>query len=159
MAPAQSFFEIAVRTVPSGSGAIKRVDGLPPSAMAGCGIATEPTAMDSATSRRWTIIVLSSRKRRCRQRQPKVPVKTRTDVARRLFPKNEPGGEPGRLRTARFAAHPAPRGKPMARVLVAYAAALVAICACDFVWLGAIAPGFYQSEIGALLLRTPNWIA
>ena len=47
----------------------------------------------------------------------------------------------------------------MTRIIVAYLATLVAFCAGDFVWLGTIAIGFYQSEIGPLLLTAPNWPA
>jgi len=47
----------------------------------------------------------------------------------------------------------------MTRIIVAYLATLVAFCAGDFVWLGTVAVGFYQSEVGPLLLATPNWPA
>jgi uncharacterized membrane protein len=47
----------------------------------------------------------------------------------------------------------------MTRMLVAYAATLIVFCCCDFVWLGWIAKGYYQSQIGALLLAQPNWSA
>lgn len=46
----------------------------------------------------------------------------------------------------------------MPRLLTAaYAAALIALCACDFIWLGVVARHFYQTQIGALLLPDPNW--
>ena len=47
----------------------------------------------------------------------------------------------------------------MTRIIVAYLATLVAFCAGDFVWLGTVAAGFYQSQLGPLLLATPNWPA
>jgi uncharacterized membrane protein len=47
----------------------------------------------------------------------------------------------------------------MSRSLVAYAAALVAVVAADFLWLGYLARAFYRAELGALLLQTPNWTA
>ena len=47
----------------------------------------------------------------------------------------------------------------MTRIIVAYLATLVAFCAGDFAWLGAVAIGFYRSEVGPLLLATPNWPA
>lgn len=47
----------------------------------------------------------------------------------------------------------------MSRTLIAYAAALVAVVAADFLWLGYLARGFYAAEIGTLLLPTPNWAA
>jgi uncharacterized membrane protein len=47
----------------------------------------------------------------------------------------------------------------MTRLLVAYAATLIAFCFCDFVWLGWIAKDYYQSQLGGLLLAQPNWAA
>ena len=47
----------------------------------------------------------------------------------------------------------------MTRIIVAYLATLVAFCAGDFVWLGTVATGFYQSQVGSLMLATPNWPA
>jgi uncharacterized membrane protein len=47
----------------------------------------------------------------------------------------------------------------MMRLLVGYAATLVVFCVVDFAWLGWIAKGFYQSQIGGLLLAQPNWVA
>ena len=43
--------------------------------------------------------------------------------------------------------------------LIGYVATLVAFCALDFAWLGWIAKGFYQSQVGAVLLAQPNWTA
>ena len=43
----------------------------------------------------------------------------------------------------------------MIRIIVAYLATLVAFCAGDFVWLGTVATGFYQSQVGSLMLATP----
>ncbi len=45
----------------------------------------------------------------------------------------------------------------MTRILVAYVATLAAFCILDFVWIGFIARGFYQAQIGALLLVPPRW--
>ena len=36
---------------------------------------------------------------------------------------------------------------------------LVTFLLCDAVWLGLVAPRFYQSQIGFLLRDTPNWYA
>ena len=47
----------------------------------------------------------------------------------------------------------------MTRIIVAYLATLASICIGDFVWLGAVAIGFYQSAVGPLLLAHPNWPA
>jgi uncharacterized membrane protein len=47
----------------------------------------------------------------------------------------------------------------MSQLLVAYVAALIAFCICDFAWLGFIAKDFYQVQIGPLLLEKPNWTA
>ena len=47
----------------------------------------------------------------------------------------------------------------MTRIIVAYLATLVAFCAGDFVWLGTVATGFYQSQVGPLMLAAPNWPA
>ena len=44
------------------------------------------------------------------------------------------------------------------RVLLAYATTALAFCALDFTWLGLVAPRFYDSQIGALLLPQPNLI-
>jgi uncharacterized membrane protein len=47
----------------------------------------------------------------------------------------------------------------MSQLVVAFVAALVVFCVCDFVWLGLIAKNFYQGQIGGLLLDRPNWTA
>jgi uncharacterized membrane protein len=44
----------------------------------------------------------------------------------------------------------------MTRFAVAYAATLVVFCGLDFLWLGFIAKGYYQSQVGTLLLDKPN---
>jgi uncharacterized membrane protein len=44
----------------------------------------------------------------------------------------------------------------MTRIAVAYLATAVAFCALDFLWLGYVAKGYYQSQVGALLLEKPN---
>ena len=43
------------------------------------------------------------------------------------------------------------------RFVISYVATLLTFCIVDFVWLGWIAKGFYQSQIGGLLLAQPNW--
>ena len=45
------------------------------------------------------------------------------------------------------------------RLVVAYLAALVTLCAADFLWLGLIARSFVQSHLGPLMLPQPNWTA
>ena len=44
----------------------------------------------------------------------------------------------------------------MTRFAVAYAATAIVFCGLDFLWLGFIAKGYYQSQVGALLLDKPN---
>ena len=44
----------------------------------------------------------------------------------------------------------------MSRYLYAYLATAVAFCALDFAWLGLVAPSFYKTQIGPLLLEKPN---
>lgn len=44
----------------------------------------------------------------------------------------------------------------MSRYVLAYVATMVAFCALDFVWLGVVAPTFYKSQLGPLLLQKPN---
>jgi len=44
----------------------------------------------------------------------------------------------------------------MNRTLAAVAAALIAFCACDFVWLAVVARDYYQAQIGVLTLEQPN---
>lgn len=46
----------------------------------------------------------------------------------------------------------------MLRFIVAYVITAVAFCALDFVWLGLVAPKFYQAQLGNLLLETPHWL-
>ncbi len=43
----------------------------------------------------------------------------------------------------------------MRRLSAAYGVSLVALCVCDFLWLGVIAAGFYQAELGPMLLARP----
>ena len=47
----------------------------------------------------------------------------------------------------------------MPPLLAAYAAAAVAFCLADFLWLGFVAKGFIASQVGALVLDRPNWTA
>ena len=47
----------------------------------------------------------------------------------------------------------------MSKYLIPYFATLVVFCAIDFIWLGVVAPGFYKSQIGPLLLEKPNLAA
>jgi len=42
------------------------------------------------------------------------------------------------------------------RFAVAYVATLAVFCGLDFLWLGFVAKGYYQSQLGALLLDKPN---
>lgn len=44
----------------------------------------------------------------------------------------------------------------MTRIAIAYAATAVVFCGLDFLWLGFVAKGYYQSQVGALLLEKPN---
>jgi uncharacterized membrane protein len=44
----------------------------------------------------------------------------------------------------------------MTRFAVAYAATAIVFCGLDFLWLGFVAKGYYQSQVGALLLDKPN---
>jgi uncharacterized membrane protein len=44
----------------------------------------------------------------------------------------------------------------MTRFAVAYAATAIVFCGLDFIWLGFVAKGYYQSQVGALLLDKPN---
>lgn len=46
----------------------------------------------------------------------------------------------------------------MTKLLIAYFSTLATFCVIDFLWLGAIAPGFYKSQIGPLLLEKPNLV-
>ncbi len=45
----------------------------------------------------------------------------------------------------------------MSRLVIAYLATLAAFCVLDFIWLGFVARGFYQAQVGALLLAQPKW--
>ena len=47
----------------------------------------------------------------------------------------------------------------MKRALIAFVATAICFSLLDFIWLGTIAFPFYQSEIGPLLLPSPNWTA
>jgi uncharacterized membrane protein len=44
----------------------------------------------------------------------------------------------------------------MTRFAIAYVATFVVFCGMDFLWLGFVAKGYYQSQVGALLLERPN---
>ena len=44
----------------------------------------------------------------------------------------------------------------MTRFAVAYAATAIVFCGLDFLWLGFVAKGYYQSQVGALLREKPN---
>ncbi|MFO1312710.1 MAG: DUF2177 family protein [Burkholderiales bacterium] len=44
----------------------------------------------------------------------------------------------------------------MTRWITAYFATLVAFCVLDFLWLGFVAKGFYQAQVGPLMLPRPN---
>jgi uncharacterized membrane protein len=44
----------------------------------------------------------------------------------------------------------------MTRLAIAYVATAIAFCGLDFLWLGFVAKGYYQSQVGALLLDKPN---
>lgn len=43
--------------------------------------------------------------------------------------------------------------------LILYGLALLVFLAFDAVWLGLVAPGFYQRHLGFLLRDQPNWLA
>ena len=50
--------------------------------------------------------------------------------------------------------------KDMARDFIRhFIIVLVIFAILDAIWLGLVAPGFYQSQIGFLLRETPNWYA
>lgn len=40
--------------------------------------------------------------------------------------------------------------------LIAFVVTALVMCACDFLWLGAIAGDFYRARIGALMLEQPR---
>jgi uncharacterized membrane protein len=44
----------------------------------------------------------------------------------------------------------------MTRYATAYAATFIVFCGLDFLWLGFVAKGYYQSQVGTLLLEKPN---
>lgn len=44
----------------------------------------------------------------------------------------------------------------MTRFAIAYATTAIVFCGLDFLWLGFVAKGYYQSQVGALLLEKPN---
>ena len=44
----------------------------------------------------------------------------------------------------------------MTRLAIAYATTAIVFCGLDFLWLGFVAKGYYQSQVGALLLEKPN---
>jgi uncharacterized membrane protein len=44
----------------------------------------------------------------------------------------------------------------MTRLAVAYVATALVFCMLDFIWLGFVAKGYYQSQVGGLLLEKPN---
>ena len=44
----------------------------------------------------------------------------------------------------------------MTRFATAYAATFIVFCGLDFLWLGFVAKGYYQSQVGTLLLEKPN---
>lgn len=58
-------------------------------------------------------------------------------------------GQPTRLRS----------WTPTLRPILAYVVALLTMAGADFLWLGVIAKGFVQRELGPLLLPQPNWPA
>ena len=47
----------------------------------------------------------------------------------------------------------------MKRWMIAVAATVLCFSALDFIWLGTVAFDFYESQIGPLLLASPNWDA
>ncbi|MBK9114395.1 MAG: DUF2177 family protein [Betaproteobacteria bacterium] len=47
----------------------------------------------------------------------------------------------------------------MTSLVLAYTGTLVAFALLDLVWLGYVARGFYQSQVGALLRTPPRWWA
>ena len=44
----------------------------------------------------------------------------------------------------------------MSRIAIAYVATAIAFCGLDFIWLGWVAKGYYQAQVGPLLLDKPN---
>ena len=47
----------------------------------------------------------------------------------------------------------------MRRFLKNYILTLVPFVVLDAIWLGTVAPGFYQSQIGYIMAEEPNWLA
>lgn len=47
----------------------------------------------------------------------------------------------------------------MKAFLRAYVFTFIPFLALDSLWLGLVAPGFYQSQIGFIMAETPNWLA
>jgi uncharacterized membrane protein len=47
----------------------------------------------------------------------------------------------------------------MKQILFTYLSALVAFVGIDLLWLGFIAKGVYQKQLGAFLSSSPNWFA
>jgi uncharacterized membrane protein len=45
----------------------------------------------------------------------------------------------------------------MSRLLLAYVGTLVTFGVLDLLWLGFVAKGFYQAQVGPLLLARPHW--
>ena len=45
------------------------------------------------------------------------------------------------------------------RLALGYLAALLTLCAGDFLWLGVVARPFVLKHLGALMLPQPNWLA
>lgn len=45
------------------------------------------------------------------------------------------------------------------RIALAYAGTAVTFVALDFLWLGVIAKGFYQGQVGGLMAPSPNFVA
>lgn len=46
----------------------------------------------------------------------------------------------------------------MSRLLLAYVGTLVTFCVLDLLWLGFVAKGFYQAQVGSLMLPRPNLV-
>ena len=47
----------------------------------------------------------------------------------------------------------------MSSFFKAYLATLLPFAVLDAIWLGTVAPKFYQSQIGFIMTKTPNWLA
>ena len=48
--------------------------------------------------------------------------------------------------------------RAMTRWIAAYIATLATFCVLDFLWLGFLAKGFYQAQVGPLMLSRPNLV-